>query len=630
MFKSRSFLKKALSNALVSVLALQMFGSQNYVKAEGDGFPDNQVFAEKCDLLSSWGKVSINEVGKVILSDGSDQKIVFGKDPKTGQPISWWIASRVFSSGEPSPFPEYSSHMILYSVHNMLSNRFSESETNENIFYSGLKEKVRDEFVYLSENGGQAYQNHYGVSNIRSSLKSLLSGNERFSIGQKKLIKESNVMTSDAKSNINYFTKDALYLPSGNQSFGFMSWESADISTITDIAKINPDYIIPFDYLVDKTENDERIMWLRSADPEKSNCALVARPFCEAGIQSQRVSYSFESMPVCKISVEELLFASAASSVFADSQSTLNGKFTPIDKNAPNYGMHLKFRATGTELTDSLVGVHNDQSSIVNYYNAPEGSCITVCAVEKNDVSKSYCTSIRVNIDGNSPNGAIDLSKLNSESVGQGKELQVKVWLEREEKNGIVVATPPVSLEFRTVANRFTVDEIPKVVYGGEEEALRNLVVKFEGTALNRETDYNVEYVSNGSVGKALVVVRGKGQYLGYIESRTFEITKATPEVLIQDKVVEFDGENKFIDCARVVGVNEKPITNAKVKYIYYDDAQCTKKICIYSPSSQNSKISNKKPKNPGVYFVKAVFVENDEYCSAESNVAKLTIKEAI
>lgn len=628
MFKSGLVLKKVLSTAIALVLTLQVFSTRNYVKAEGDEFPDKQVFAEKTELLSSWGDVSFNE-GRVMLNNGSDQKIVFGKDPKTGQPISWWIASRVFSNGESSPVPSLSSHMVIYSVHSLLSDPFNENGTSENISYSSLKEKLREEIKYTTENSGQVYQNHYGVSDIRHSLKSLLSGNERFSSGEKKLIKESPIMTNDVKNKTIYFTNENLYLPSGNLSFGMMSWGNVDISSVTEFGNINPKNIIPFDYLVKKTENDDRLMWLRSPDSAKSNCALIALPFREANIQSQRVSYSFESMPVCKINVEELLFASAASSVFADSQSTLNGKFAPVDKNSPNYGMHLKFRPTGTELTDSLVEVRNGQPSVVNYYNAPKDSCITVCAIEKNDVSKSYYTSMRVNESGNVPNGFVDLSKLNSECVGNGKDLQVKVWVERKEKSGIVVASPAVSTEFKTTDKRFTIGDIPAVVYSGEKVNLSNLVVKFGETTLNQATDYDVEYFSNKNVGEALVVVKGKGEYLGYIESKTFEIMKATPNIVLQDKSVAFDGEYKAIDAVSVMGVDGKPINKAKVKYIYYMDAQCTKKLCIYSPSSKSSKIPDKMPKNLGIYFVKAVFGENDEYCSAESNVAKLTISES-
>lgn len=617
MFLSKSF-RKFLSAALIPVLMIQGVKINNHVHAHGD-FPDKQVFAEKEGLLCSWEGVGT----------GTNQKIIFGKTPKTNTPIAWWIASRVFLNGTKSKNPGRSSHMIIYSVRGLAEDLFNDNESNS-ISYDSLESKVKEEFKYMTQYGGQAFPNHYGLSSLRKNLKAIFSSNDRFSKGEKKLIRESVIKTFDSKNHVDYQTNENLYLPSGNKKLGVISWGAEDVSKFNDISEVDESCLIPFEYLVDNSENDSRVMWLRSADGEKSNCALVSMPFGEVEVGSQRISYGFDYLPMCKISVEDLLFASAASSTFADSPCTLNGKFAVIDKSNNNYGMNLKYRASGTELTDALVEVDENNPAVVHYYNAPVNSFVTVCAVEKEDISKSYYAALKVNNSGNDPDGLVDLSKLNSDNIGVEKDLQVKVWIERQEQDGIVVATPAETTSFKTDSHKFTINGVSPVVYDGKEKTLENLSVCLDGDVLNSETDFDVEYFENKNVGTALVVVKGKGNYLGYVNSETFEITKAIPKISLKDKVVEFNNEGQLIDSACVTGIEGELLPEAKIKYTYYLDENCTKKICNYSLSSKGTKTPTKAPKDVGIYFVKAVFSENNEYCSVESPVAKLIIKETI
>lgn len=85
---------------------------------------------------------------------------------------------------------------------------------------------------------------------------------------------------------------------------------------------------------------------------------------------------------------------------------------------------------------------------------------------------------------------------------------------------------------------------------------------------------------------------------------------KLSSSIKLKDKSVTFSGKKYSIDRAIVKG------SSGKVVYRYYTDRNCTKLI-------------SNSPVNAGTYYVKATVKEDNNYKSATSNVAKLTINKA-
>lgn len=86
---------------------------------------------------------------------------------------------------------------------------------------------------------------------------------------------------------------------------------------------------------------------------------------------------------------------------------------------------------------------------------------------------------------------------------------------------------------------------------------------------------------------------------------------KGIPTVTLTNKSAVYIGKAIPIDKARVTG------SSGTVTYTYYTDAACTKGK------------TTSAPKNAGIYYVKATVAETEEYRSATSNTARLTIQKA-
>lgn len=87
-------------------------------------------------------------------------------------------------------------------------------------------------------------------------------------------------------------------------------------------------------------------------------------------------------------------------------------------------------------------------------------------------------------------------------------------------------------------------------------------------------------------------------------------IVKSTPKLTLANKTVGYTGKGQKIGTVKVNG------KSGSIKYYYYSDAKCTKKLSSY-------------PVKIGTYYVKATSQANEYYNRATSNVAKLVIKRA-
>ena len=85
-----------------------------------------------------------------------------------------------------------------------------------------------------------------------------------------------------------------------------------------------------------------------------------------------------------------------------------------------------------------------------------------------------------------------------------------------------------------------------------------------------------------------------------------------------------YSGEAVKIDPPKISNIpNAEKFDMDEVTYVYYKDAECTKRICSFT---EKDKKTAKLPHDPGTYYVKAMIAETDTYTKAESNVARIDI----
>lgn len=94
--------------------------------------------------------------------------------------------------------------------------------------------------------------------------------------------------------------------------------------------------------------------------------------------------------------------------------------------------------------------------------------------------------------------------------------------------------------------------------------------------------------------------------------------TKAS-KITIADRTLSYSGSSRKVKTAKVTG------STGKVIYLYYTNADCTKKTTEKNGATK----PGGAPKKVGTYYVKAYVDADSTYKSATSKVAKLTVKKA-
>ena len=95
-----------------------------------------------------------------------------------------------------------------------------------------------------------------------------------------------------------------------------------------------------------------------------------------------------------------------------------------------------------------------------------------------------------------------------------------------------------------------------------------------------------------------------------------FRIVKTKPSIVLANETVTFTGEEISISPAVVTGVNSEIVSNP-VTYEYYTDSACTD-------------LMTSLPIYPGTYYVTATVEVGGNYTAATSEVATLTVEEAV
>ena len=170
-----------------------------------------------------------------------------------------------------------------------------------------------------------------------------------------------------------------------------------------------------------------------------------------------------------------------------------------------------------------------------------------------------------------------------------------------------------------TVAIPLTADMIKlqeeKFIYIGN--AIEPKVTVSNDGVTYTDTDYTVSYSDNINAGTAKVTVTPKegSLLLGDAVTKEFTIAKATPKITLNvpsGEALVYDGKAKEV-TATVKGVDNETV-------------DLTASVAYYSDDTYQTKVE--EVKNAGTYYVKATFVETDNYKEAESK-ANFTIAKA-
>ncbi|MBR2022528.1 MAG: hypothetical protein IJ997_02430, partial [Mycoplasmataceae bacterium] len=117
-----------------------------------------------------------------------------------------------------------------------------------------------------------------------------------------------------------------------------------------------------------------------------------------------------------------------------------------------------------------------------------------------------------------------------------------------------------------------------------------SIELKTSDNKLIETQNYALEYLNNTNVGQATILIKGQNNYTGQKEV-TFNITKATNSI-----EVKYDKNQNISEIKSSFG---------KIEFFYFSDQECKNRL-------------DKKPTNPGTYYLKAVVAETENYQQSE------------
>ena len=144
------------------------------------------------------------------------------------------------------------------------------------------------------------------------------------------------------------------------------------------------------------------------------------------------------------------------------------------------------------------------------------------------------------------------------------------------------------------------------------------VTVKYKGKALKKGTDYTVSYKNNKAIGKATVVVKGKGKYTGTVK-KAFRINpKAVKGLMLKAGLKQITVSWK----------KDKTVTGYEIQYALNKSFKGAKKVTIKKAATVKTVIKKLKAKK--LYYVRIrgyKTVKKVKYVSAWSKVLKVTTK---
>ena len=157
--------------------------------------------------------------------------------------------------------------------------------------------------------GQTVYSNHYGASDIKSTVNGLETS--YFTNAEQELMNATEVHTNDTKNASVYSTTDKLYLAYGDPDSNHDKYITVGInSSDNDVQSLNNSLRVDQDYW------GKNHFWLRAPLMDISDFALVATPGYY--VNSDGVSIGNALVPAFELNLSSVIFASAAPAASSD------------------------------------------------------------------------------------------------------------------------------------------------------------------------------------------------------------------------------------------------------------------------------------------------------------------------
>ena len=189
----------------------------------------------------------------------------------------------------------------------------------------------------------------------------------------------------------------------------------------------------------------------------------------------------------------------------------------------------------------------------------------------------------------------------------------IKIGDKNDNDNKDGFETDPKPLDKINIATSQISGIVDKYYYG--KAVTQNPTVKFNGTVLKKDTDYTLSYSNNNAIGKATVIIAGKGDYTGEVK-KTFKINLAKPKV-------------KVTNGTTWVKLSYAKVAGAKSYIIYQYNKSKKTYTTLAKVSALSYKITGKSPCTTYYFLVRATDGDHKSPYITSDNVKALTLCKA-
>ena len=380
-------MKKRILSFILAICMVFTF-MPNFVFAEGSASsapPSVSAYATKAQLMDDTfapnAGGTANNIGK----------LVFGKN-SNGDALEWYILGKDTGvSGD---------NTIIFATTTIGENSSFNSNKDEKTYNYSAGTGYGD-----SDGSIAVYANHYGASNLRNNLNSMVSDSNTtsFSATEKELLNATTVTTHDTKNNLDYTTTDRLYALEATERGSAATIQAGSRGQIA-IARKN---------YWDNGGN----FFTRTADTNSNElrCAQTNN-----GVNVFGVSSSYAVRPASNLNLSSALFASAATA--ASSSTATSGTIVS--------GTAMTLRLNGSSKNIGTVTYNTTKGDIKATKGSTSGNVALV--VQGNDGTNDWYYSKKI-----TGTETVNVSAVKS-ALGLSSDIDLsacKVWLETTEDN---------------------------------------------------------------------------------------------------------------------------------------------------------------------------------------------------
>ena len=380
-------MKKRILSFILAICMVFTF-MPNFVFAEGSASsatPSVSAYATKAQLMDDTfapnAGGTANNIGK----------LVFGKN-SNGDALEWYILGKDTGvSGD---------NTIIFATTTIGENSSFNSNKDEKTYNYSAGTGYGD-----SDGSIAVYANHYGASNLRNNLNSMVSDSNTtyFSATEKELLNATTVTTHDTKNNLDYTTTDRLYALEATERGSAATIQAGSRGQIA-IARKN---------YWDNGGN----FFTRTADTNSNElrCAQTNN-----GVNVFGVSSSYAVRPASNLNLSSALFASAATA--ASSSTATSGTIVS--------GTAMTLRLNGSSKNIGTVTYNTTKGDIKATKGSTTGNVALV--VQGNDGTNDWYYSKKI-----TGTETVNVSAVKS-ALGLSSDIDLsacKVWLETTEDN---------------------------------------------------------------------------------------------------------------------------------------------------------------------------------------------------